>query len=252
LLLDPPYRLFIGADAHEDRAVAVALASMAQYTNPHDVEVTHLNRQMLGALYHRPTTTMPNGQLFDDISDAPMSTDHAIARFFVPYLCGYQGWAVFVDGDVLFREDLRRLFQMADPRYAVKVVQHPPLLVEGAKKAGHVQQVYPRKNWSSVVLWHCGHPANLALTIDVLNTWPGRDLHAFSWLPDDRLIASLPDRWNYLLGVSPPNRLPALVHFTLGTPDLREYEEPEHFWCDQWHAVARRIEQEAVRATVTK
>lgn len=247
---EPPYRVFIGSDAHENRAVAVALHSMAQHTTA-EIEVTYLNRQMLGNAYHRPTSRMPNGQLYDELSDAPMSTDHAIARFFLPYQCGYQGWALFTDGDVLFRDDVAKLFAMADDRYAVKVVQHPPLLVEGQKKQGHIQQVYPRKNWSSVVLFNCGHPANQVLTLDVLNTWPGRDLHAFNWIGEE-LIGVLPERWNYLVGVSKVMHDPSLAHFTLGTPDMREYDADAAL-AAEWSAVARLVNQkEAVRDSVTR
>lgn len=167
-----------------------------------------------------------------------MSTDHAIARFFIPYLCQYQGWALFTDGDVLFRDDVLQLFALADERYAVQVVQHPPLLEEGDKKAGHVQQSYRRKNWSSVVLWNCGHQANRVLTIDVLNAWPGRDLHGFTWLADD-LIGELPARWNHLVGVNPPSADPAIVHFTKGTPDMPGHEADA--FAGEWMSTAKTL-----------
>lgn len=200
------------------------------------VDIRRLTRLGLFHIYRRPTERMPNGHLWDEISDAPMSTEHAIARFFVPYLEGYRGWSLFVDGDVLFREDIAKLFALADDQYAVQVVQHRPLLVEGMKKSGHVQQAYPKKNWSSVMLWNCGHPANKALTLDVLNAWPGRDLHAFRWLKDEE-IGSLPVRWNWLAGVSAPEPDPAIVHFTLGTPDVSGHENDPY--ADEWYRVGR-------------
>jgi lipopolysaccharide biosynthesis glycosyltransferase len=196
---------------------------------------------------------MPSGQLFDELSGAPMSTDHAIARFFIPYLRAYQGWALFVDGDILVRADIRDLFAWADDQYAVQVVQHPPLLEEATKKGGQIQQAYPRKNWSSVLLFNCGHPANQLLTLEAVNGWPGRDLHAFSWLKD-REIGPLPARWNYLVGVNPPQTDPAIVHFTLGTPDTKGHEADP--FADEWYAAARTLgytfDEEALRAGVTK
>lgn len=232
----PPYQVFVGFDAAEMVACNVAVQSMYLHTSRSEAKVERISRLSLWKHYTRPTTRMPNGQLFDEISDAPMSTDHAIARFWIPFLCQYKGWALFTDGDVLFREDVRHLFALADPACAIQVVQHPPQTEEGVKKSGHVQQAYARKNWSSVMLFHCGHPANAALTPDILNTWPGRDLHAFRWLKDD-LVGALPARWNWLVGVSAPESDPALVHYTLGTVDLPEHEQDP--FADEWFNAAK-------------
>lgn len=233
---ETPYRVFIGFDANEIRGCHVATMSMYAHTDRAAVTYERICRLGLWQHYQRPTTTMPNGQLFDELSDAPMSTDHAIARFFVPYLCGYRGWALFTDGDVLFLDDVRTLFALADDYYAVMVVKHPPLQEEGEKKDGHIQQAYPRKNWSSVMLFNCAHPANQALTLDVLNTWPGRDLHAFRWL-ENELIGALPARWNYLVNVSEHQPDPAIVHFTLGLPDVIGHERSQY--SDEWCQMAR-------------
>lgn len=233
-----PERVVLGLDAHETRACTVARASLLAHTPKDAIQIRHINREVVSPSYTRPTTTMPSGQLFDDLSGAPMSTDHAIARFFVPYLYDYKGWALFCDGDVLFRRDVRELFAMADDRYAVMVVQHPPQVDEHAKKGGQIQQAYPRKNWSSVMLLHCGHPANRALTLDVLNAWPGRDLHAFAWLKDEE-IGALSPAWNYLVGVNPPQTDPALVHFTLGTPDVPGHQRDP--FADEWFQVAAML-----------
>lgn len=213
-------RIFIGFDPNEMRACTIAKQSLIRHAAAAHLDIDRVCRLSLHRVYTRPTTTMRNGQLFDEISDAPMSTDHAIARFFIPFICDYQGWALFTDGDVLFRDDVGNLLALADQRCAIQVVHHPPQLEERQKKDGHIQQAYPRKNWSSVMLWNCGHAANRRLTVDVLNSWPGRDLHAFKWLDDDALLGELPARWNHLVGIHPPMPDPAVVHFTLGTPDL--------------------------------
>jgi hypothetical protein len=136
---------------------------------------------------------------------------------------------------VLFREDVSALFALKDPQFAVQVVKHKPMPEQATKKDGHVQTAYARKNWSSVMLFNCEHPANRALNLNVLNTWPGRDLHAFKWL-EDSLIGQLPSSWNYLVGVTRPMPKPvALAHFTLGTPDLEEHKSDPY--ADEWLAV---------------
>ena len=215
-------RVYIGWDPHEMMAWNIAAASMQQHARQH-LDIRRLAMEELQAknLYTRPTVVV-DGRLHDVVSDAPMSTGHAIARFFVPMLQEYEGWALFTDGDVLVRQDIYKLFAFADPQYAVMCVQHAP--GEGGasyevKKDGAPQQPYPRKNWSSVMLFNCAHPLNRALTLHGLNHLPGRDLHRFCWL-EDRDIGALPIAWNYLVGISPHHDDPALVHFTLGTPHL--------------------------------
>jgi len=228
--------VFIGSDDAELRAVEVAEYTLYRHATRTQVRASRLSMRTLGAHYTRSTSTMANGQMWDDISGAPMSTSHAIARFFVPLLCGYSGWALFTDGDVLFRDDVHHLFALAEDRYAVMCVQHPPLLEEGQKKAGHIQQAYPRKNWSSVMLINCGHLANRQLRQSILNTWPGRDLHAFKWLGEHE-IGALPARWNHLVGVNPPDSDPAIVHYTLGTPDLEGHQADP--FAHEWLTAAR-------------
>lgn len=229
--------IFIGWDPAEMRAWNVAATSLRRHSRRwHDVSRLALDELQAKGIYQRPTR-MVDGQLWDVISAAPMSTGHAIARFFIPALCGYQGWAVFTDGDVLFRADVDDLLALADPRYAVQAVHQQQPAGEAVKKSGHAQTAYPRKNWSSVMLLNCEHPAHAALTREVLHTWPGRDLHAFRWLPD-AAIGALPAAWNYLVGVTTPMPDPVcLAHFTLGTPDL-----PAHAgdpFADEWRAMAR-------------
>jgi hypothetical protein len=228
-------RVFIGHDDAEAAACAVAEYSLFRHARRLPIKVQRVSMEMIPA-YARPTSRLPSGHLFDDLSDAPMSTTHAIARFWIPLLCGQTGWALFTDGDVLFRDDISGLFDLADQNKAVMVVQHPPLLEEGEKKAGHVQLAYPRKNWSSVILWNCGHMANRALTPAVLNTWPGRDLHAFRWLLDDQ-IGALPARWNHLVNVSAADPDPAIVHYTLGTPNLEGHQHDAY--AEDWRTAAR-------------
>lgn len=244
-----PFQVYLGWDGAQMRAWNVAKASLqAHALSPvcaHRVTMTAMHD-----LYQRPTSTR-DGRLWDDISDAPMSTGHAIARFFLPHLpsSARVGWALFTDGDVLFRRDVSDLFALADDRFAIQVVQHQHDPVETVKMDGQIQTRYARKNWSSVMLWNLAHQAHDALTLEMLNSVPGRDLHRFCWLDDD-LIGPLPAEWNWLVGHSSPLIDPALVHFTDGDPSMPGYEHCPY--ADEWYALARaagyRLNQPAVTA----
>lgn len=233
----PPYRCFLGWDAAQMHAYVVADYSLRKHARDVALDIHRLAMPTLRTqgLYTRPTGLTEHGY-WDEISAAPMSTGHAIARFLVPQLCNYEGWALFTDGDVLFRTDIAALFALADPSKAIQVVQHRHDPREVVKMDGHAQTTYARKNWSSVILWNCGHDANRALTVDLVNTLPGRDLHRFCWL-DDSLIGALPARWNVLVG-SELVVDPALVHFTSGVPDMKGYEHCD--FSDEWYEVAKR------------
>lgn len=234
-----PFQIYIGFDAAQMRACRIAEDSLkAKASAWPDVHRLDLAALVRGGLYTRPTVypTVDTPSYWDEISQAPMSTGHAISRFLVPMLCQYRGFALFVDGDVLFRRDVADLFALADESKAVQVVQHDYAPPETAKMEGQTQTRYHRKNWSSLMLFACGHPANRALSLELVNTVPGRDLHRFCWL-DDSQIGALPPEWNWLVGHSDPSTDPALVHFTEGLPDMAGYEHCA--FSDEWYARAR-------------
>lgn len=242
-----PYKVFIGWDAAQIRACVIALLSAGAKTTVRlDAQRLSLPELVARGLYRRPTVypTTEKPSYYDEISDAPMSTGHAIARFLVPRLCEYQGWALFVDGDVLFRKDVAALFAHADETKAVQVVQHDYPQTAGVKMTGAEQTRYARKNWSSVMLFNCGHPSNRRLDVALVNTVPGRDLHRFCWLEDEE-IGALPAEWNHLVGHSPKNDDAALVHFTEGLPDMPGYEHGPY--TDEWYRQARSAGYHLVR-----
>ncbi len=172
-----------------------------------------------------------DGKLWDDISEAPCSTEFAISRFLTPILAR-EGWALFIDCDMMARTDIGELFAMADKRYAVMCVQHPNYMPpEAIKMDGQLQTLYRRKNWSSAVLYNCAHPSNRRLTVHMINTVPGRNLHAFDWLEDDA-IGDLPMSWNWLPGISDPEIEPDLIHWTAGGPWFEGYRDVPY--ADEW------------------
>lgn len=176
-------------------------------------------------------------------SDPLAATEFTYTRFLVPALAGYQGWAIFCDCDFLWLEDVTRLFALADDRYALMCVQHDHRPTEKTKMDGAVQTVYPRKNWSSLMLLNCGHPANRVLTSEVVNREDGAFLHRFQWL-DDSLIGAVPDTWNWLEGWCeiPEAGVPKVVHYTRGGPWFDAWQEVD--FVEEWIAERQAFEQQ--------
>lgn len=143
----------------------------------------------------------------------------------------------FCDSDFLFRKPIDLLLAQLDDLRALMCVQHDYRPAEDKKMDGQVQTQYARKNWSSFMAFNTQHPANAALTVDMINAVPGRDLHRFCWLPDDA-IGALPDTFNWLEGHS-TNPDPAIVHYTRGTPDMAGYENAPY--ADEWRAVLAEV-----------
>lgn len=235
--------IWIGYDSREAAAFAVAKYSIRRFDRYTPIRGVVLDQLQLAGLYTRPTREQFDSEghrrLIDLVSirddyDGSISTEHANARFLVPFLAK-TGWALFLDSDVMVKKNLTNLFSLARPDKAVMCVKHDYVPTEGVKMDGQSQVAYERKNWSSVVLWNCDHPANKRLTVEMVNGLPGRDLHRFCWLADDE-IGELPPEWNYLVGISDLNgKSPAIVHFTKGLPDMQGYEYQEY--ADEWKAM---------------
>ncbi len=224
------FRVFVGWDSREDEVYQVCRHSLyTRASGPISVEPLRQNALREQGIYTRDV-------------DALSSTEFTFSRFLVPHLAEYEGWALFCDCDFLWLEDVLALAQLADDRYAVMCVHHDHHPPEETKMDGRVQTQYPRKNWSSMVLYNCGHPANAVLTPDLVNTETGLFLHRFSWL-DDALVGSVAEDWNWLEGWSskPDNGTPNVIHYTRGGPWFAEWQSVEYadLWqseCKNWRA----------------
>lgn len=159
------------------------------------------------------------------------------SRFLTPFLCDFAGWAIFADGDMICRADLGELWALRDEAKALLCVKHDYKTKAGEKYLGNRNQDYPRKNWSSLVLWNCGHPAHRVLTPSFVQNQSGAYLHRFSWLSDDE-IGELPPVWNWLTTEYADNYQAKLLHYTLGTPCFTDYAQAP--MADEWHAHHRR------------
>ena len=208
-------KVFVGYDTREDVAWQVCKHSLEARNK--NVEVTPLKLTELReqGWYKRDT-------------DKLGSTEFTFSRFLIPELTNFSGWALFCDCDFIFLEDVQKLFDLADDKYAVMCVHHDYKVKEEFKMDGQKQTIYPRKNWSSVMLFNCEHPSNKALTQDLVNSPEinGAYLHRFSWLKDEE-IGELDHTWNYLVGVYDDIEKPKLIHYTEGGPWFENYRNCE-------------------------
>lgn len=210
-------RIFIGYDPREAAAYHVCANSIIRHSSK-PVSITPL---ALNNLSYTETHTDGSNQFI-------------YSRFLVPHLCNNLGWALFLDGDMLIRDDISKLFDMIDQNMAAMVVKHDYETKSRVKYLGAQNLNYPRKNWSSVVLWNCGHWMNRKLTPEFIQTATGADLHRFKHLPDDR-IGELPIEWNWLPDEFGVNEDAKLLHWTLGTPCFHEKEYSMAPMASEWH-----------------
>ena len=168
------------------------------------------------------------------------SNQFIYSRFLTPFLMDFSGWAIFADGDMLCLDDIAKLWALRDESKAVMVVKHDYKTKANDKYLGNKNQDYPRKNWSSMILWNCGHPANRCLDAHYVMNHPGSHLHRFAWLADD-LIGDIPKEWNWLTTEYPDNYDAKLLHYTLGTPCFKDYATSE--MAELWHASFYKVIQ---------
>lgn len=161
------------------------------------------------------------------------------SRFLTPWLYDFNGWAIFADGDMICRDDIAKLWKLRDESKAVMVVKHDYKTKARDKYLGNKNEDYPRKNWSSVILWNCAHPKHKILKPDFIMKQTGAFLHRFSWL-DDAEVGELPKEWNWLTTEYPDNYNASLLHYTLGTPCFKDYWNSE--MADEWHGAYKRVQ----------
>lgn len=215
-------KIFIGYDRKETVAYHVLAHSILSRASI-PVEIVALNRDSMKGFFTRERG------VYD-------STDFSISRFLVPWLCGYEGFAVFMDCDMLCRTDIAKLSgymtMMDSCNFAVRVVKHKYEPKETTKFLNQAQTSYAMKNWSSVMIFNNRLCQNL--TLDYVNEQPGLNLHQFKWCKEHQ-IASMPKEWNWLVGEEGyESGDPHIVHFTKGTPCFRNYADQP--FADEWRA----------------
>jgi lipopolysaccharide biosynthesis glycosyltransferase len=168
------------------------------------------------------------------------SNEFIYSRFLTPYLNNFHGWAIFADGDMICQADIKELWDLRDESKALMVVKHDYVTKVNRKYLGNINENYPRKNWSSLILWNCGHPKHKILTPDFIAHQSGQFLHRFSWLDNDD-IGDLPKEWNWLAIEYPINNSAKIIHYTLGTPCFKDYKNTD--MADIWHKTQKKVLQ---------
>jgi len=220
--------VYIGWDSREDIAYEVAKESLLEHASIEvDVHPIKLQDLIDRGVYTRAV-------------DPLASTEFTYSRFFTPWLADYKGWALFCDCDFLFFGDVADLLQYRNEDQAVACVHHDYTPKEGVKMDGKIQTTYPRKNWSSFMLFNCGHPSTRNLTPERINAETGAFLHRLQWA-DDSEIGEIPEEWNWLEGRSskPSAGYPKGVHYTNGGPWFKNWQDVEYAqkWLDKALAI---------------
>lgn len=209
--------IYIGWDSREDEAFRVLRYSIKKHCPSADVHAIVQSDLRREGIYSREP-------------DPQESTEFSLTRFLTPYLMNYSGWALFMDCDMLVTANIHELFNYADLHSAVQVVKHFHQPIEKTKMDGQVQTLYPRKNWSSVMLFNCGHIKNKNLTPEVVSSVQPSFLHRFQWLEESD-VGELPLSWNFLSEYYkklPSDVTPKNIHFTSGSPFMAGYEDCDY------------------------
>ena len=158
------------------------------------------------------------------------STEFAFSRFLVPYLSEYKGWSLFLDCDMMFRDDIKNLWDMIDEDKSIMCCKHDYIPKQNVKFRGAKNEAFPKKNWSSFMLMN--NQRCKMLTKEYVETASGLELHQFKWTHEEN-VGELPLEWNWLVGEYNYNKNAKNVHWTLGGPYFKDYKNSEY--ADEWY-----------------
>jgi hypothetical protein len=218
------FNIYVGYDSRLDDVYNVCRHSILKNSK---VNVIPVKQQQLRdkGIYYRPL-------------DEQGSTEFTLTRFLVPLLNNYIGWSLFCDCDFLWTVDVNQVFDHRDDKYAVMVVKHDYKPKTLTKMDGRKQYFYPKKNWSSLMLFN--NSRCHMLTSNLVNTESGSYLHQFKWI-DEEQIGSLSNEYNYLVGYN-TGTFKAL-HYTDGGPWFDQYKDTEYnkLWKKEYELYQKTI-----------
>jgi lipopolysaccharide biosynthesis glycosyltransferase len=243
--------IFIGHDPRESLASIVCKYSIISNlsVNEEDISIQFINKKELQHqnVYYRKAFISEKGQYFDTIDSKPFSTEFAFSRFLTPELCRMQhkdGWALFVDSDFVFLENINKLFDLADDKYSVMCVKFNwvPPEDERYKMDNVIQTRYTKKLWSSLMLFNLNHPDVKKLDHKAVNLNTGSYLHKFKWTNNNN-IGSLPVEWNFVPSVTTKAVQPKAIHYTKGGPWFEEYKDCDYsaVWIDYLNSIPKNF-----------
>lgn len=210
--MKPPIRVFIGYDQREAIAYHVCCQSI-------------LSRARAPVAFYPLALNLFSSDYLETHTDG--SNAFIYSRFLIPWLCNFQGRAIYIDSDVLVRGDIWELWDKSPQMFVgASVVKHDYQTKHPTKYLGARNDDYPRKNWSSVIVWNCNYFPNRVLSPEFVAKQAGSYLHRFSWLKDNQ-IGDLPVEWNKLVSEQELSDEDRLRHFTIGTPCFEGYEKQE-------------------------
>ena len=170
-------------------------------------------------------------EIFNRETDPKQSTEFTYSRFLTPLLNGYNGRSLFCDSDFLWRCDATEVLNFIDEDNSVSCVKHEYVECPNKTKMdGLTQEWYPKKNWSSLMLFNSEHKDCRKLTAEVVSKQSPKFLHRMEWTEEEK-IGSIPIEYNFLVGYYSSDD-PKALHFTDGGPwheDTREVEYSEEW-----------------------
>ena len=204
-------KIHIGLDEPHQIAYDVCKHSILKFNSRHNLKIFPINYNLVR-----------NYQRKKDLNE---STQFSFARFWVPWEDNFKGVSIFLDSDFIFLESIDNLIDLYDDRYAIMCCKHDYIPTNKIKMDGKKQTNYPRKNWSSLIIFNNNHSSHKHLTPLTCNSCSGEYLHRFKWLKDGE-IGSLPLEWNWLVDwySETDSFKPKALHYTEGGPWLENYK----------------------------
>jgi hypothetical protein len=208
-------KIFIGYDKRETIAYHTLVQSIIENSSQ-PISITPLKLSHLSFIYNR--------------EDLKGTTEFSLTRFLVPYLSSYEGYSIFMDCDMICNIDIGEVINMVqkEPVCSVYVCKHQ-YESKFSNKATGKNENYPRKNWSSFMVFN--NSLCLNLTPEYVNSATPSDLHRLIWAYEN--IGNLPLDYNWLVGEYENIHNPKILHYTLGTPCFNEYRNSDY--SKQWY-----------------